>query len=126
MNDDLPKPRENRHRFKPRRGAEPPPPTEWDNPALRRRADDFGDAMRLRRARIHGATTNRPVVRRLIIIRDKSTCWICKRVVPEDEIHLDHVIPLSRGGKHDPDNIKVACASCNLWKATRLVQVDQE
>lgn len=104
---------------------EMPPVEGWDNPTVRRKTDDFGDAMRLRRARMHGAATSEPVVRRLIIVRDNSTCWICRRVVPEDEIHLDHVIPISRGGKHHPDNVRVACASCNLWKGARLVQVDQ-
>ena len=30
--------------------------------------------------------------------------------------HLDHVIPLSRGGMHVPSNLRPACAKCNLSK----------
>lgn len=115
--------RRRRARFRPTEQLpdEMPPVPEWDNPALKRKAEDYGDSMRLRRARIAGAATSIPVVRRLIIARDASTCWICERVVPEDEIHLDHVVPLSRGGLHDPENVRVACASCNMWKGARIL-----
>ena len=30
--------------------------------------------------------------------------------------HLDHVIPLARGGKHCPANLRPACEGCNLSK----------
>jgi 5-methylcytosine-specific restriction endonuclease McrA len=29
---------------------------------------------------------------------------------------MDHIIPLARGGKHEPDNIAPACATCNSRK----------
>jgi 5-methylcytosine-specific restriction endonuclease McrA len=34
---------------------------------------------------------------------------------------MDHVIPLSRGGRHDISNIAPACTSCNRSKAARLL-----
>ncbi len=33
--------------------------------------------------------------------------------------HLDHAIPLSRGGTGWPANLRPACASCNLSKHTK-------
>lgn len=30
---------------------------------------------------------------------------------------LDHVVPLARGGAHDPGNLVVACAPCNRLKS---------
>ena len=30
--------------------------------------------------------------------------------------HVDHVVPLMRGGSNDPDNICLACKPCNLAK----------
>ncbi len=33
--------------------------------------------------------------------------------------HLDHVIPLSRGGTNWPANLRPACAPCNMQKHTR-------
>lgn len=32
----------------------------------------------------------------------------------------DHIVPLSRGGRHDASNIIPACRSCNMRKGTRL------
>ena len=102
---------------------EMPPVSEWTPPWQKRKSQEYADRMALRRARLARAETGRPVVRHEIIARDRATCWICQRIVPDDQIHLDHVIPLSKGGKHEPENVKVACASCNLWKGSRIVTV---
>lgn len=69
-----------------------------------------------RRARLAGATIGAPVDRRAIILRDKSICHICGEKCEPADIHLDHVIPLSKGGAHSPENIKVAHSRCNLDK----------
>lgn len=34
--------------------------------------------------------------------------------------HIDHVIPLSRGGDHSLDNLVASCAKCNLSKGAKL------
>lgn len=34
-------------------------------------------------------------------------------------LEADHVIPLSRGGKHIPANIRPACRTCNSSKSAR-------
>ena len=47
-----------------------------------------------------------------------SKCYLC-RVAPYQ--HLDHVIPLSRGGSNWPANIRPACSPCNLKKSDRLL-----
>ena len=36
--------------------------------------------------------------------------------------HLDHVIPLSRGGLHALPNLRPACQSCNLRKGNKLLK----
>ena len=43
-------------------------------------------------------------------------CWICG--APWE--HLDHVIPLARGGSNWPSNFRPACASCNRHKHTTM------
>lgn len=30
--------------------------------------------------------------------------------------HVDHIVPVSRGGKNEPENLTLACARCNLEK----------
>lgn len=73
-----------------------------------------------RRARELNAAVTGRVDRAEIIVRDKSICHICGKVCAPEEIHLDHVIPLARGGVHGPENIKVACADCNIAKGASL------
>jgi 5-methylcytosine-specific restriction endonuclease McrA len=75
----------------------------------------------LRRARLVGTKTE-PVRRGEIIARDNRTCYLCQATdLLDADIHLDHVIPLARGGTHTYDNIRVACAPCNYWKSDRLL-----
>lgn len=54
------------------------------------------------------------VSRAYIIDRDGSRCHACGKKCKPEEIHLDHLVPLARGGTHAPENIRVACARCNL------------
>ena len=51
-----------------------------------------------------------------VIRRDNATCHLCGKTCEPHEIHIDHVIPLARGGQHTLDNVKVACAHCNMSK----------
>lgn len=50
--------------------------------------------------------------------RAKKTvvCHWCKRRVKPADAHVDHVIPLSKGGDHTVDNLCASCASCNNAK----------
>lgn len=51
--------------------------------------------------------------------RDGSRCQYCGRRFPTAELSLDHVVPLSRGGKTDWDNVVCACLKCNVRKGNR-------
>lgn len=54
-----------------------------------------------------------PVARDYIIERDGGVCHICGKKPPRHLIDLDHLIPVSKGGPHTADNLRVACRSCN-------------
>ena len=56
------------------------------------------------------------VNRREVLRRDKHTCQYCGSM---KHLTLDHVIPLSKGGKHSWDNVVTACESCNNSKSDR-------
>lgn len=47
-------------------------------------------------------------------------CYWCEESLATTGYHIDHVVPLSRGGSNHPDNIVLACRSCNLRKADIL------
>lgn len=35
---------------------------------------------------------------------------------------LDHIVPLSRGGTWEPDNLAAAHRGCNTWKRNALIE----
>jgi len=53
-----------------------------------------------------------------LIARHGGMCAYCKA---EPYSHIDHVVPLSRGGRHALGNLLPACAYCNLSKSARLL-----
>lgn len=44
------------------------------------------------------------------------TCYLCLQPIEFGKDHLEHKIPLSRGGTNARDNLDVACSKCNLSK----------
>lgn len=48
----------------------------------------------------------------------KGRCAIC-RVSIRPGYHLDHIMPLARGGKHVKSNLQLLCPPCNLRKSDR-------
>jgi 5-methylcytosine-specific restriction endonuclease McrA len=57
--------------------------------------------------------------RRNIFARDGNRCQYCGRRFPTGELSLDHVMPRSRGGGTDWENIVCACVRCNVRKGGR-------
>ena len=82
--------------------------------------DKIADDWALRRARKRGATVER-VERAVVYERDKGRCHLCDKKVPKKGWHLDHIVPLSRGGEHSYRNVAVSCPRCNLSKYTKKI-----
>lgn len=76
---------------------------------------------RRRRAKLAEVTVGE-VDNKRVWKREKGICYLCGRPVPKSDVHYDHVIPLSRGGTHSEDNIRVTHARCNQLKGTKLVE----
>jgi 5-methylcytosine-specific restriction endonuclease McrA len=55
-------------------------------------------------------------IRRMVIERDGLRCVYCDEDLTDQEIHLDHVIPESKGGPTTYDNLQVTCRKCNTSK----------
>ena len=62
----------------------------------------------------------RALSRKNILIRDRNTCQYCTRVLPAAELTLDHVMPRSRGGESNWENLVACCHRCNNRKGSRL------
>ena len=53
--------------------------------------------------------------------RDNYTCQICKKYMPDEVgLHVDHIIPVSKGGKSVESNLQVLCSKCNAKKSNKL------
>lgn len=66
------------------------------------------------------------VTRKNIFNRDKNTCLYCGIKLQTKNLTLDHVIPVSRGGKDTWENLVTCCRSCNKKKNDRLLSEIQD
>jgi len=76
---------------------------------------------------------SRPAYARATFIRDNFTCQECgyhqmredRPWLPDiSNLECDHIIPLSRGGETETDNLQTLCRACNRKKGTTM-PVDQ-
>ena len=68
-------------------------------------------------------------ITRLLTRRQRNRCYICHELMGDPRKlppwadrfpTLDHVIPQSRGGTDEIDNLRMSCRRCNLAKGDRL------
>jgi 5-methylcytosine-specific restriction endonuclease McrA len=66
----------------------------------------------------------RQVTNTFLFARDHYTCQFCGRNQAElrhrECLTRDHLVPLSRGGTNDWENVVTACSACNTRKGCRL------
>ena len=46
----------------------------------------------------------------------KGICRYCGQKFPKEELTLDHIVPVARGGRSTKGNMVVCCRSCNQAK----------
>lgn len=56
-----------------------------------------------------------------VLDRDGYWCYLCAQAVAPEDVSFDHVMPISKGGPHSMDNIKVTHWECNRRKGNRLL-----
>lgn len=94
----------------------------------KRRYTDSDRARDQRKAAIRrGADTGRSVVLCEIGDRDGWRCELCRKPVDKWLDYpnplspsLDHIVPLSLGGIHDPANVRVTHLKCNVRRSNRI------
>lgn len=66
----------------------------------------------------------RQVTNTFLFARDAYTCQYCARpgnaLKPRECLTRDHVVPQSRGGGNEWENVVTACSSCNTRKGNHL------
>lgn len=59
-------------------------------------------------------------VRQAVFLRDLHYCRYCGADLIDDDYHIDHVYPRSRGGVSHMDNLVTSCKRCNRDKSNRV------
>ena len=75
---------------------------------------------RARKARLAGAEGDGLTVEAWEAILDQygRRCLACGT---KERLTVDHVVPISRGGRHEAANVQPLCASCNASKGARTI-----
>lgn len=58
-----------------------------------------------------------------ILKRDNFKCCACGASPAKDpsvELHIDHIVPWSKGGETEMENLQVLCSKCNIGKSNSL------
>ena len=53
------------------------------------------------------------------ILKRDRVCQLCGATREQARLEVDHIVPRSKGGTNDPDNLQVLCARCNRGKSNR-------
>jgi hypothetical protein len=56
--------------------------------------------------------------------RDSFTCQYCGQSAPNVVLHIDHIHPVSKGGKNTILNLITSCLACNQGKRDTLLNDD--
>lgn len=73
--------------------------------------EDYLNAKRNRNKKSTGS------VRSLVWIRDEGKCKECGSI---HKLQFDHIIPISKGGSDDINNLQILCQNCNLKKSNKI------
>jgi len=50
------------------------------------------------------------------------TCQLCGKQLSPQDVTMDHIVPISRGGTNDLYNLQPLCMSCNAKKGARTME----
>lgn len=59
-----------------------------------------------------------PLLINKLLVLQNNRCANC-HVELNNKYHMDHIIPISLGGKHDDGNLELLCPKCNLRKSNK-------
>lgn len=59
-------------------------------------------------------------IEQLLELRQNAKiCYWCETNLKNVKVHIDHYIPLSKGGLHTISNLVISCSKCNLSKGSK-------
>ena len=62
----------------------------------------------------------KPSLRFKILHRDRYRCQACGASAANGaDLHVDHILPVSKGGTNDESNLRTLCSECNIGRGNR-------
>ncbi len=58
-----------------------------------------------------------------VLERDHARCLVCGATAEKACLEIDHILPVSKGGKTEEPNLRVLCDMCNNGKSDRVSQI---
>lgn len=56
-----------------------------------------------------------------VLKRDNFKCSLCGATIADGvKLHVDHIVPVSKGGKTEISNLQTLCERCNIGKSNKL------
>ena len=96
---------------------------EWtDTPPMPMAEDEEEDEVHMSlQARLKRTSRNINLKMRFTVLqRDNFSCRACGASPaknPDVELHIDHILPWSKGGETENNNLQTLCSKCNLGKS---------
>jgi 5-methylcytosine-specific restriction endonuclease McrA len=97
---------------------------EAANSWSRRNPDSHRVSASKRRALKYGSASRDPkalmAYSKMVRNAERLRCYWCRKNTPKGQRHIDHIIPLARGGADVIGNLCVSCPRCNISKNAKL------
>jgi len=93
----------------------------YDDISIRSPRLSFQLPKTLRLFSIHKSSRTVKFSRFNVIFRDNFECQYCGKSGSVKDLTIDHVIPVSRGGRNTWENVVAACSPCNSKKGSKLL-----
>lgn len=77
---------------------------------------------RMRKARVRGADGNFTLAEWENLLAQYN--WTCPCCGKEEDLTVDHIIPISKGGSNNIENIQPLCGRCNRVKHTKIIKYE--
>ncbi|MCH5164927.1 MAG: HNH endonuclease [Clostridiales bacterium] len=83
--------------------------------ALKKQQKDYSYQVKVERAKMTDS------LRYDILKRDNFMCQLCGATAQEGaKLHVDHIVPVAKGGKTIASNLRTLCDRCNMGKSDKI------